>query len=101
MGLSQKELGEAIGIERLQIFNYEAGKNRVSASSLFEIGFALQVGIEFFFEGLEGSPTNQSRFPPHELFMLDETISLISMYVQLPEKLRKSILALTRSMSMT
>jgi len=50
--LSQGDLGNRIGISYQQMQKYETGKNRVSASMLYEIARALQVSPARFFEGL-------------------------------------------------
>ena len=51
-GLSQRELGDVIGIRDGQIHKYEKGLNRVSAGILYEIASALEVRISYFFDGL-------------------------------------------------
>src|ERR1700686_2778074 len=51
LGLSQAQLGEALGIVFQQVHKYENGANRISASRLQGISQILQVPIEFFFEG--------------------------------------------------
>ena len=51
LGLSQTQLGEALGIAFQQVQKYEKGTNRISASRLQGISQILQVPVEFFFEG--------------------------------------------------
>jgi transcriptional regulator with XRE-family HTH domain len=51
LGLSQTQLGEALGISFQQLQKYEKGTNRISASRLQGISQILQVPVEFFFEG--------------------------------------------------
>jgi transcriptional regulator with XRE-family HTH domain len=55
LGLSQTELGEAVGITFQQIQKYEKGANRVGSSRLQQIANFLQVSVNFFFEGAPGS----------------------------------------------
>ncbi len=50
--LSQGDLGNRSGISYQQMQKYETGKNRVSASMLYEIARSLQVSPARFFEGL-------------------------------------------------
>lgn len=50
-GMSQTKLGTALGVTFQQLQKYEAGTNRVSASSLFEIAQLLGVKPDAFFEG--------------------------------------------------
>ncbi len=52
LGLTQQQLAELIGITYQQAHKYEVGMNRVSAGRLYAIAQALQVGVEYFFEGL-------------------------------------------------
>lgn len=53
VGMTQDKLGELIGITFQQIQKYEKGKNRVSASRLFEIAQILNQPITAFFEGIK------------------------------------------------
>ncbi|OCJ02479.1 hypothetical protein A6U85_30380 [Agrobacterium sp. 13-626] len=50
--LSQTELGKGVGISYQQVQKYEVGKNRVSASMLWEIANFLNVPAAMFFDGL-------------------------------------------------
>jgi len=52
LGMSQEQLGRAIGLTFQQIQKYEHGTNRVSASRLYDMAEALEVPISFFFEEL-------------------------------------------------
>jgi transcriptional regulator with XRE-family HTH domain len=54
MGMSQTELGDALGITLQQVQKYEKGAERVGASRLQKISVALDVAVFYFFEG---SPT--------------------------------------------
>ena len=51
-GLSQQQLAGLIGITYQQAHKYERGLNRISAGRLFAIAQALNVPVEWFFEGL-------------------------------------------------
>ena len=51
--MSQEELASMIGVTFQQVQKYESGANRISASRLFVISKVLQVGVGFFFYGLE------------------------------------------------
>jgi transcriptional regulator with XRE-family HTH domain len=54
-GLSQEALGEAVGITFQQVQKYENGKNRISAGRLFAFAQYLEVPVQYFFEGMEGT----------------------------------------------
>jgi transcriptional regulator with XRE-family HTH domain len=56
LGLSQTELGAAIGVTFQQVQKYERGTSRVRASMLEGLATALNVPITYFFEG--HSPEN-------------------------------------------
>src|SRR5262245_40552 len=66
LGLTQQQLADSIGIRFQQIQKYECGANRVTASRLFELSSALNVPVNYFFEGLQnmaqaplpGAPAN-------------------------------------------
>jgi transcriptional regulator with XRE-family HTH domain len=52
LGISQEDLGKAVGVSFQQIQKYEKGANRIGASRLQRLAHALQVQISYFFEGL-------------------------------------------------
>ena len=52
LGLTQQQLAEACGVRFQQIQKYECGANRVSAARLWRIAGALDVPVNYFFEGL-------------------------------------------------
>lgn len=53
LGISQQALARKLGLTFQQIQKYERGRNRISASRLFDIACVLGIGIEAFYEGLE------------------------------------------------
>jgi len=54
-GISQAELGEALGISFQQIQKYERGANRISASKLHMMSRLLKIPLESFFMSEEMS----------------------------------------------
>jgi transcriptional regulator with XRE-family HTH domain len=54
LGISQEKLADALGLTFQQVQKYEKGINRVGASRLLQIAGILDVGIDFFFEGIPG-----------------------------------------------
>lgn len=52
-GMSQEELGELTGLTYQQIQKYEAAKNRIPASRLFEFSQILKRPISDFFEKIK------------------------------------------------
>jgi transcriptional regulator with XRE-family HTH domain len=51
-GLTQGELGAALGLRFQQIHKYECGANRMSATLLWRLACALGVEVDYFYEGL-------------------------------------------------
>src|SRR5579871_5822833 len=56
LGLTQQQLADACGVRFQQIQKYECGANRISATRLFRIAGALEVPMNYFFEGLATAP---------------------------------------------
>ena len=54
IGMSQADLGAAVGVTYQQIQKYEMGTSRIGASRLQRIGKALRVPAATFFDGAPG-----------------------------------------------
>ena len=112
VGMTQQQLGEAVGIKFQQIQKYETGMNRVSASRLYEISKALDVPVAFFFEAVD-EPANENdtaeganleavdkaEAPAADLFTDKEALELVRCYFRLPEEPRRRLFELTRSLT--
>ena len=66
LGISQEELGKAVGLTFQQVQKYEHGANRIGASRLWEISRALGCSVSYFYESISedaagASPRNLSR----------------------------------------
>jgi transcriptional regulator with XRE-family HTH domain len=59
-GLTQRELGELVGVSYQVVLRYESGKISVSSGRLYVIARALSTPIEYFFKGLK-----QAKRQPH------------------------------------
>ena len=58
-GMSQEQLGVILGISFQQVQKYEKGSNMIGSSRLWDICRALEVSIDFLFDGLdEANPLN-------------------------------------------
>jgi len=110
-GLTQQQLGDAVGIKFQQIQKYETGMNRISASRLWELSRALDVPVSFFFEGLSGAPgenpddaaetigkTAESG-AKSDVLKEKETMELIRAYYTIPEGQRRRLLDLAKVMT--
>ena len=52
LGMTQTNLGDAIGLAFRQVQKYERGVNRISASKLFKLSQVLDVPIYYFFDDM-------------------------------------------------
>jgi transcriptional regulator with XRE-family HTH domain len=52
MGLTQHDVGQALGIRFQQVQKYECAANRMSAAVLWKLSTLLDVDIRYFFDGL-------------------------------------------------
>lgn len=96
VGMTQQQLGEAVGIKFQQIQKYETGMNRVSASRLWDIARALDVPVAFFFEGL----ADASAIEVERGVLADkEALQLVRAYYAIPEAQRRQIFELARVLS--
>src|SRR3954464_15874738 len=53
LGISQEELGKAVGLTFQQIQKYEYGVNRVGTSRLWDLSRALNCPVTFFFDEMD------------------------------------------------
>lgn len=104
MGISQTELGDAIGVKFQQIQKYETGANRVSASRLWAVAEKLGVDVVYFFEGIKRSDENaevtDEPIDKMEFLSDRDAIEMMELYRKLPNSQRSAVLAFMRSMVM-
>ncbi|MGB4076277.1 MAG: helix-turn-helix transcriptional regulator [Minisyncoccia bacterium] len=101
LGLTQQGLAESIDIRFQQIQKYECGANRVTASRLYELAVALNVPVNYFFEGLAQKPLEMpanDRSAEADIMSQRETLDLIRAYYALGEGPRKRLLALAQAL---
>jgi transcriptional regulator with XRE-family HTH domain len=108
LGLTQGDLGEAIGLTLQQVQHYERGTNRIVASRLHELGCVLDVPIMFFFDDIDPvrAPAIPESLTELELspanadpLLHDETIDLVAAFhgVADPE-LRRCLINLVKKL---
>jgi transcriptional regulator with XRE-family HTH domain len=105
VGMTQEQLGAALGITFQQIQKYERGANRIGASRLFDICRILDVTPQFFFESMpspEGGAAHTAPFPqarPDD--PVDrETMDLVRAYRQIESAaVRHRLLELARTLA--
>jgi len=106
LGLSQEQLGSALGVTFQQVQKYERGANRIGASRLFEIARVLDVPIAFFFDDVD--PVRAPAIAddvgtPAPMLLADllrhpEALELVRAYLDIPDpKLRRHVLELAKT----
>ena len=84
--LTQTDVAQGLKISFQQVQKYELGRNRISASRLFELSHILNVPPAFFFEGLENPPNESERA------LDDEATKIASMFTRIEDaRLRTQI----------
>ena len=61
LGMSQKKLGNALGLTFQQIQKYERGANRIGSSRLFLLSRILDVPVSFFFDDMAPEVASAAR----------------------------------------
>lgn len=97
LGMSQEEIGEAVGVTFQQIQKYERGLNRIGSSRLYEFSCILGVSVSYFFEDyhpvLPSGATEGASLSLHEedsSFEYEklnnkEILSLVRAYYSIPD----------------
>jgi transcriptional regulator with XRE-family HTH domain len=101
LGLTQEDLGRAIGTRFQQVQKYECGANRVTVSRLYRLALALQVPATYFFEGLpEPEPPKPTKAEEisNDVLNQAETIDLIRAYYKLGKRPRQKLLDLAKAL---
>jgi transcriptional regulator with XRE-family HTH domain len=100
VGTTQQHLADQVGIKFQQIQKYETGMNRVSASRLWDIAYALRVDVAFFFEDLESNSIDKDIIGmPIDIFSNKEALELLRSYYAIPENQRRPLFNLVRALS--
>ena len=102
LGLTQQQLASAVGVRFQQIQKYECGANRISAARLWELSEALEVPINYFYEGLEADtsadPGAEAVKRSEQVLARKETLDLVRAYYKLGERPRRRLLDLAKSL---
>ena len=102
-GMSQTELGEALGITFQQIQKYERGLNRIGSGRLFKISQVLRLPVTYFYDGLEeagrAAPA-AGLAPAADEPLASKTIRVARLLNDLPDgEIKESVFKLIRSFS--
>jgi len=98
---TQQQVSDQVGVRFQQMQKYETGKNRVSASRLWDIANVLDVPVSFFFEGLDAQ--NKGGLAKSDLTLSilheKEALDLLRAYYAMPKNQQLHILQLIRALS--
>jgi len=102
LGMTQQDLAEKIGVRFQQIQKYECGANRVTSSRLYNLSKALNVSIQYFFDGIESihlmnQAANDAQTLEGDILSQKETLELVRAYYRLGERPRKRLLELAKA----
>lgn len=97
VGVSQEELGAAIGVSFQQIQKYERATNRMSASKLVEAARALQVPPGAFLEGLEGEVRSALLGPFTEFVAEPQSIRLARAFMRMTPQQQRALIELAET----
>lgn len=104
MGYTQQSLAESVGVRFQQIQKYECGANRISAARLFELAEALNVPVQYFYDGLsERDQLGAEELPEFmapDIMSKKETMDLVRAYYSIGEGPRKHLLDLAKSLEL-
>ncbi len=85
--MSQEQVANAIGVTFQQIQKYEQGRNRVSASRLYDICHVLNIHMTYLFQGLNTDVVLRQRNDRGEQVLLQKTVFDGACYMEQTETL--------------
>ncbi len=108
LGMTQTDLGDAIGMTFQQVQKYENGKNRIGAGRLFKLSQVLDVPVNYFFDDMPaktrspakrpGGAKEPVRYDPG-LMVRRETLEFVRAFYKIEdEDIRKRVYVLTKAM---
>ena len=101
VGMTQQQLAESVGIKFQQIQKYECGANRMTSSRLYDLAKALNVAVQYFFDGMEGDDllaANDAERLDGDILSQKETLELVRAYYRLGERPRRRLLDLAKAL---
>ena len=111
LGMTQTDLGRALGLTFQQIQKYERGVNRIGAGRLYDLARVLDVPVNFFFEDMPPeviaiSPATKGRgkakkLPSYapDLMTKRETLEFVRAYYKIKDAdVRQRVRVLTKAM---
>lgn len=103
LGMTQQELASQVGVRFQQIQKYECGANRITASRLFDLSRAMNVNVQYFFDGMPvanpmPNAANDAEQMEGDILSQKETLELVRAYYRLGERPRKRLLELAKAL---
>ncbi|MEM9740651.1 MAG: helix-turn-helix transcriptional regulator [Pseudomonadota bacterium] len=103
LGMTQQDLASQVGVRFQQIQKYECGANRVTSSRLYDLSRALNVSVQYFFDGIKPidspvSAANDAEKLEGDILSQKETLELVRAYYRLSERPRRRLLELAKAL---
>lgn len=103
LGMTQQELASQVGVRFQQIQKYECGANRITASRLYDLARAMNVSVQYFFDGMVSQSTvpnaaNDAEQMEGDILSQKETLELVRAYYRLSERPRRRLLELAKAL---
>ncbi len=110
LGMSQRNLGDALGVSFQQMQKSERGANRIGTSRLYDLARVLDVPVEYFFDDMPtavaaSSPAQsggKAKEPPSyepDPMAKQETLKLVRAYYKISDpEIRKDLFAMTKTL---
>ena len=101
LGLTQTDLAKRVGLTFQQVQKYEWGANRVGAGRLHDLSIALEVPVQYFFDGNPDAASPLNKTAQSESRLLDRnTLALVRAYNGIESKdCRDSLLVLCEALA--
>ncbi|MFN3314501.1 MAG: helix-turn-helix domain-containing protein [Hyphomonas sp.] len=102
LGMTQQDLASQVGVRFQQIQKYECGANRITASRLFDLARAMNVSVQYFFDGMPvadavPNAANDAEQMEGDILSQKETLELVRAYYRLGERPRRRLLELAKA----
>lgn len=103
LGMTQQELASQVGVRFQQIQKYECGANRITASRLYDLARAMNVSVQYFFDGMAvpgavPNAANDAEQMEGDILSQKETLELVRAYYRLSERPRRRLLELAKAL---
>jgi transcriptional regulator with XRE-family HTH domain len=108
LGMTQTDLGDALGLTFQQVQKYEKGTNRISSSRLYELARVFDAPVEYFFDDLPpevaamspagggGKAKKPANYEPNPM-VKRETLELVRAYYKIEDpNVRKRVYELIK-----